>query len=146
MSSIIMLNAIYSKKFTRNDINIVLEFCLKKLKLKSAFQLNDRFEGKQFYENKLKNYLISRFILEELLKYKIEKEELTKVIFWNYKKYLLKSIKDVIVTDDIISVSKLLNENNIIIFTNISSMRVQLFSNLELDKVNFQKFNKISNV
>ena len=141
-----MLNAIYSKKFTRNDINIVLEFCLKKLKLKSSFQLNDRFEGKQFYENKLKNYLISRFILEELLKYKIEKEELTKVIFWNYKKHLLKSIKDVIVTDDIISVSKLLNENNIIIFANITSMRVQLFSNLELDKVNFQKFNKISNV
>ena len=62
------------------------------------------------------------------------------------KKYLLESIKDVIVTDDIISVSKLLNENNIIIFANISSMRVQLFSNLELDKLNFQKFNKISNV
>ena len=33
-----------------------------------------------------------------------------------------------------------------IIFANISSMRVQLFSNLELDKVNFKKFNKISNV
>lgn len=49
-----MKSPIYSYKIYKIETNEVINFCLNKFDLKDVYKLNDKFEGRKFYQNTLK--------------------------------------------------------------------------------------------
>jgi len=65
------LMPLISNSIYRTEFQEIESFCIKKLNVKDRFKLNDRYEGKQFLDNTLVNYLILKLLFEKILFKKI---------------------------------------------------------------------------
>jgi len=120
------------KSIYKSESLKVLDFCIQKFKLKNAFELNDKFEGRSFYEKSLKNYIINKLLFEEV--FKIHKTEIGLLIGDNFKSKLKTHGYDLMVTDELFNVNDVnLKTNDFIFLFNLDSLKVSLYSrNLSL--------------
>ena len=121
-----MRKSILFKTIYRSESLKITDFCLEKFNLKDPFQLNDKFEGRKFLENSLKNYMINKMLFEEVLGNR--KIKLEKLIKFNNKKLFDKVGLSSITVSNIIEVENYIKKYDVVIFANADSLRVSLFS------------------
>ena len=124
-----MKKPILSKAIYKSDSLKVTNYCLEKFNLKDPFQLNDKFEGRQFLENLLNNYMINKMLFEEVMgKYRVDIKKLVKV---NYKNLFDKVGLSSITLTNVVEVEYNTKKYDIVIFVNADSLRVSLYSDKE---------------
>ena len=128
-----MNNPEYYKVFNKSEVQFVQDFCFKKLNVNSTFQLNDKFEGKQFYNNSLKKYMISKFLLTEVFEIKGSDLKEENVINWDFNSYFSGQNIKLNITEEIFTIGKQLKLYDVIIFLNLEGLRIQLYSNKKLE-------------
>lgn len=124
-----MKKPILSKTIYKSESSKITDFCLEKFNLKDPFQLNDKFEGRQFLENSLNNYMINKMLFEEVMgKYRVDLKKLVKV---NYKKLFDKVGLSLITVSNFVEVENNIKNFDIVIFVSANSLRVYLYSDME---------------
>ena len=124
-----MKKPILSKTIYKSESLKITDFCLEKFNLKDPFQLNDKFEGRQFLENSLNNYMINKMLFEEVMgKYRVDLKKLVKV---NYKKLFDKVGLSSITVSNVVEVENHIKNFDIVIFVSADSLRVYLYSDME---------------
>ena len=117
---------IYKSIYKTESLKI-LDFCIQKFKLKDAFELNDKFEGRSFYEKSLKNYIINKLLFEEV--FKINKTEIGLLIGDGFKSKFKEQGYNLMVTDEFFNINdKNLKTNDFIFLFNLDSLKVSLYS------------------
>lgn len=119
------LMPLISNSIYRTEFQEIESFCIKKLNVKDRFKLNDRYEGKQFLDNTLVNYLILKLLFEKILFKKINNNS---ILDYNYKQVLSKINSSFIVTDNFLDIIKLLPKNDIVFLVNKENLNIKLYS------------------
>ena len=133
-----MKSPIYSYKIYKTETNEVINFCLNKFDLKDVYKLNDKFEGRKFYQNTLKKYLINKFLFKEILKNNIK----NKFFFmkYNYINLLMSNNISSISIINIADLKKSLDNYQLVFLSNPDSLKLDIYSN---DPLILQKIKKI---
>tara|TARA_B100000886_G_scaffold338694_1_gene302150 strand:+ start:927 stop:1346 length:420 start_codon:yes stop_codon:yes gene_type:complete len=133
-----MKSPIYSYKIYKTETNEVINFCLNKFDLKDVYKLNDKFEGRKFYQNTLKKYLINKFLFKEILKNNIK----NKFFFmkYNYINLLMSNNISSISIINIADLKKSLDNYQLVFLSNPDSLKLDVYSN---DPLILQKIKKI---
>ena len=136
-----MKSPIFSLKIYKSESQEVINFCLKKFDLKDLFKLNDKFEGKKFYQNTLKKYLINKFLFKEML----NKEINNKLFFmkFNYVNLLQSNNISSISIIDVIKLKNSLDNFQLVFLSNPDSLKLDVYSNNEkiiekIKKIDFE--------
>lgn len=133
-----MKSPIYSYKIYKTETNEVINFCLNKFDLKDVYKLNDKFEGRKFYQNTLKKYLINKFLFKEILKNNIK----NKLFFmkYNYINLLMSNNISCVSIINIADLKKSLDNYQLVFLSNPDSLKLDVYSN---DPLILQKIKKI---
>ena len=133
-----MKSPIFSLKIYKSESQEVINFCLKKFDLKDIFKLNDKFEGKKFYQNTLNKYLINKFLLKEMLNMEIN----NKLFFmkFNYVNLLQSNNITSISIIDIVKLKNSLDNFQLVFLSNPDSLKLDVYSN---DEKIIEKIKKI---
>ena len=122
-----MIKPCFHKSIYKTESLKVLDFCIQKFNLRDAFELNDKFEGRSFFEKSLKNYIINKLLFEEV--FKINKTEIGFLIGDKFKSKFIELGYDVMITDQLFDVNdKNLKTKDFIFLFNFDSLKASLYS------------------
>ena len=113
--------------FTRIEMHSVRENILDELGLKDSFQLNDRYEGKEFFLKKLRIYFVSKLIL---IHWGIltNRSDYSQVMGYRLIRKFNESGHKVFITDNILKVEESLKSFKIVGHFNMDSLAVKIYS------------------
>lgn len=128
----------FSFKIYKSESTHVIDFCLNKFKLKDVYKLYDKFEGKTFYQNTLKRYLINKFLFKKILNKEIDNELF--FIKYNYINLLNSNNINCILINDVTQLYNNLENYHLVFLSTPDSLKLDVFSN---DNKIIEKIKKI---
>tara|TARA_A100001011_G_C14159175_1_gene777461 strand:+ start:209 stop:628 length:420 start_codon:yes stop_codon:yes gene_type:complete len=120
---------IFTKSIYKSESLKVIDFCVKKFNLKDSFQLNDKFEGRQYLENLLVKYIINKMIFEDV--FGNDNIDFNKLVTTNYNDIIESSGLSFKTVMDVLMVYDNLSKYDLILCVNINALKVNIYSKNE---------------